>query len=138
MQPCSYWKYDTLHAIVECGSAFFEEISKGNANFIDLSHTLNTDGSNIDVSFVLSSKGALVYNSSSSVLVFNRTSYSLLHTFVVDTQLPFKIPVILFYTNTSRINAFRRLLVVQISCSCNYCGSYYGCCLTMHIPFSLC
>ena len=26
---CSHWKYDTLHAIVECGSAFFEDISKG-------------------------------------------------------------------------------------------------------------
>ena len=25
----SHWKYDTLHAIVECGSAFFEDISKG-------------------------------------------------------------------------------------------------------------
>ncbi|CAH3023083.1 unnamed protein product, partial [Porites evermanni] len=29
LQPCSYWKYDTLHVIVECGSAFFEDISKG-------------------------------------------------------------------------------------------------------------
>ena len=23
-------------------------------------------------------------------------------------------------------------------CLCNYCGSYYGCCLTMHISFTLC
>ena len=22
--------------------------------------------------------------------------------------------------------------------SCNFCGSYYGCCLTIHISFSLC
>ena len=114
MQPCSYWKYDTLHAIVECGSAFFEEISKGNANFSELRHTLNTYGSNIDISFVLSSKGTLVYNSSSSVLVLNRTSRSLLHTFVVDTQLPFNIPVILSYTNTSRVSAFWCLLVLFI------------------------
>ena len=43
-------------------------------------------GGNIDVSFVLSSKGTLVCNSSSSVLFHNRTSPSLLlHTFVVDT-----------------------------------------------------
>ena len=46
MQPCSYWKYDTLHVIVECGSAFFEEISKGNANFSELPHNLNTYGGN--------------------------------------------------------------------------------------------
>ena len=26
--PCSYWKSDTLPAIVECGSAFIEDISK--------------------------------------------------------------------------------------------------------------
>ena len=26
--PCSYWKSDTLHAFVECGSAFIEDISK--------------------------------------------------------------------------------------------------------------
>ena len=25
-----------------------------------------------------------------------------------------------------------------ISCSCNFCGSHHGCCLTMHISFSLC
>ena len=87
MQPFSYWKYDTLHAIVECGSAFFEDISKGNANFSTLPHTLNIYGGNIDVSFVLRSKGTLVCNLSSSV--FNRTSPSLLHTFVVDTLLNF-------------------------------------------------
>ena len=74
---CSHWKYDTLHAIVECGSAFFEDISRGNANFSELPHTLNTGG-NINISFVLSSKGTLVCNSSSSVLVLNRTSPSLL------------------------------------------------------------
>ena len=59
---------------------------------------LLTYGGNIDVSFVLSSKGTLVYKSSSSVLVLNRTSLSLLHTFVAyTTQLPFpsNIPVIL-------------------------------------------
>ena len=70
---------------------------------------------NIDVSFVLSSKGILLCNSPASVLVLNRTSPSLLHTFVVDTllnfPLPFNIPVILHYTNSSRVNAFGRLLV---------------------------
>ena len=55
-----------------------------------------------------------MYNSSSSVLVLNRTSRSLLHTFVVDTQLPFNIPVILSYTNTSRVSAFWCLLVLFI------------------------
>ena len=60
MQPCSYWKYDTLHVIVECGSAFFEEISKGNANLSELPHTLNIYGGNIDVTFVLRIKGTLV------------------------------------------------------------------------------
>ena len=117
MQPFSYWKHDTLHAIVECRSAFFKEISKGNANLSELPHTLNICGGNIDVTFVLRGKGTLVCNSSSiySVLVLNRTSLSLLHTFVVDTllnfPLPFNIPVILSYTNTSRVNAFGRLLV---------------------------
>ena len=48
MQPFSYWNYDTLHAIVECGSALFEEISKGNANLSELPHTLNIYGGSID------------------------------------------------------------------------------------------
>ena len=95
-----------------------EDISEGNASLSELSHTLNIYSGNIDVSFVLSSKGTLVCNSSSSVLVLNRTSPSLLHTFVVDTPLnfplPFNIPVILSYTNTSRVNAFERLLVIGI------------------------
>ena len=53
-------------------------------------------------------------NSSSSV--FNRTSPSLLHTFVVDTLLNFPMPfnVILTYTNTSCLKAFRHLLVEYI------------------------
>ena len=67
LQPCSYWKYDTLHAIVECGSAFFEEISKGNVNLSELPHTLNIYGGNIDVTFVLRSNGIQVCNSSSAV-----------------------------------------------------------------------
>ena len=67
MQPFSYWNYDTLHAIVECGTAFFEEISKGNANLSELPHTLNIYSSNIDVTFVLRNKGTLVCNSSSIV-----------------------------------------------------------------------
>ena len=85
--------YMILRAIVECGSAFFEDISKGNANFSELPHTPNRYGGNIDdVSFVLSSKGTLVCNSSSSVLVLNRTSPSLLHTFVAyTTQLSIAI-----------------------------------------------
>ena len=64
----------------------FEDIIKGNANFIELPHTPDIYGGNVDVSFVLSSKGTLVCNSSSSVLVLNRTSSpSLLHTFVAYT-----------------------------------------------------
>ena len=119
MQPCSYWKYDTLHAIVQCGSAFFEDISKGNANFTELPYTLNIYGGNINVSFVLSSEGTFVCNSSSSVLVLKRTSPSLLNTFVVDKLLNFPLPfiaqVILTYTNTSRIHNFGRLLVKEFS-----------------------
>ena len=74
--------------------------------------TVNIYGGNIDVSFVLTSKGTLVCNLSSSV--FNRTSPSLLHTFVVDTLLNVAMPfnVILTYTNTSRLNAFRHLFVL--------------------------
>ena len=87
-----------------------------NANFGELPHTLNVYGGNMGVSFVLSSKGTSVCYSSSSVLVPNRTSPSLLHTFVVDTPLnfplPFNIPVILTYTNTSCVHAFGRLLVL--------------------------
>ena len=42
--------------------------------------------------FVSSSKGTLICNSSSSILVLNRTSPSLLHTFVAyTTQLPIAI-----------------------------------------------
>ena len=94
---------------------FLDNISKGNANSSRTTHTLNTYGGTIDVRFVLSSKGTLACNSSSSVLVLNRTSPSLLHTFVVDTLLNFlllfNIPVILAYPNTSRVNAFGLILV---------------------------
>ena len=76
---------------------------------------------NIAVTFVLHSKGTLECNSSSiaSVLVLNRTSPSLiLHIFVVDTllnlPLPFNVPVILSYTNTSRVNVLGRLLMHPI------------------------
>ena len=90
----------------------FEDVSKGNANFSELPHTVNIYSGNIDVSFVLSSKGTLVCNSSSSVLVLNTTSLSLLHTYVVDLlqlnfPLPFNILVILTYTNTSRVKRLR-------------------------------
>ena len=89
LAACTYWKYGTLHAIVECGGAFFDDITQGNANFSELPHTLNVYSGNIDVRFVLNTKGTRVCNSSSSVLVLNRTSPSLLHTFVVDTLLNF-------------------------------------------------
>ena len=49
-----------------------EDISIGSANFSAIPHKLNIYGGNIDVSFVLSSKGTPVCNSSSSVLVPNR------------------------------------------------------------------
>ena len=71
---------------------FLDNISKGNANSSRTTHTLNIYGGTIDVRFVLSSKGTLVCNSSSSVLVFKRTSPSLLHTFVAcTTQLSISI-----------------------------------------------
>ena len=73
-----------------------------NANFSELPQTPNIYGGNINVSFVLSSKGTLVCN----LLVLTRTSPSLLHTFVVDTllnfPLPFNVPVILSYTHIPR------------------------------------
>ena len=49
----------------------------------------------------------------SSSSVFNRTSPSLLHTFVVDTLLNFPMPfnIIITYANTLRVNDIRRLLV---------------------------
>ena len=73
------------------GSAFFEDISKGMQILVNYPILL-TYGGNIDVSFVLSSKGTLVCNSSSSVLVLNKTSPSLLHTFVAyTTQLSIAI-----------------------------------------------
>ena len=77
-------------------------------------HPLNIYGGNIDVSSVLRSKGTHVCNSSSSV--FNRTSPSLLRTFVVDTLLNFPMPfnIILTYINTTRIEALRCLLVEYI------------------------
>ena len=82
--PCSYWKSDTLHAIVESGSAFIE------GNDSELPHALKIYGGNIDVRFVLRNKGTLVCNLCSSV--FNRTSPSLRHTFVVDTLFNFPMP----------------------------------------------
>ena len=108
---------------------FLDNISEGNANSSRTTHTLNIYVGTIDVRFVLSSKGTLVCNSSSSVLVLNRTSPTLLHTFVVDTilnfLLPFNIPVILAYTNTSRVNAFGRILVKTkfLDSSCNPFGN---------------
>ena len=53
---------------------------------------LPTHCGNIDESFVLSSKGTLVCNTLSNILVLNRTSPSLLHTFVAySTQLSIAI-----------------------------------------------
>ena len=77
----------------------------------EIPHTLNIYGGNIDVSFALRSKGTLVSHPSSSVC--NMTSPSLMYTFIVDTLLnfPMQFDIILTYTNTSRLNAFRRLLV---------------------------
>ena len=94
---------------------FFEDISKGMQIFNELPQTPNIYDGDIDVSFVLSNQGTLVCNSSFSVLFLNWTSPSLLHTFVAyTTHLSTAIemiPVILSYINTSRVNAFGRLLV---------------------------
>ena len=58
-------------------------------------------------------------NSSSGVLVPNRTAPSLLHTFVVDKVLNFPLPfitqVILTYTNKSRVHNVGRILVNEYS-----------------------
>ena len=122
MQPCTYWKYDTLHAIVKCGSAFFEDISKGMQILVNYPILL-TYGGNIDVSFVLSSKGTLVCNSSSSVLVLNRTSPSLLHTFVAYTT---QLSIAIQHTGNSFLHQHipcKRLLVLK---SCRFLhGSEY-------------
>ena len=93
LKPCSYWKSDTLHAIVECGSAFFEDIGKGNAKVSELPHALNIYGGNIDVSFALSSKGTLVCDSSSSVLVLNRF---IAQNMVTNTGFLFYLPSVTF------------------------------------------
>lgn len=69
---CSYWKFDILYVIVECGSVFFEDIGKGNVKVSELFYVFNIYGGNIDVSFVLSSKGIFVCDLFFSVLVFNR------------------------------------------------------------------
>ena len=117
VQPCS--------PIVECGSAFCEEISKGMEILVNYPILLTYYyGGNIDVSFVLSSKGTIVCNSSSSVLFLNRISPSLLYTFVAYTlsfPLPLNIPVILSYTNTSRVSAFGRLHVEIAFVSTHIC-----------------
>ena len=31
-----------------------------------------------------------------------------------------------------------KMCIVEIYHSCDFCGSFYGCCLTMHISFTLC
>ena len=93
LKPCSYWKSDTLHAIVECGSAFFEDIGKGNAKVSELPHALNIYGGNIDVRFALSSKGTLVCDSSSSVLVLNRF---IAQNMVTNTGFLFYLPSVTF------------------------------------------
>ena len=69
--------------------------------FSELPHTPNIYGGNIDVSFVLSSKGTLVCNSSSSVLFLNRTSPSLLHTFVAHTT---QLSTVIEHTGNSFIH----------------------------------
>ena len=64
----------------------------------------------------------LVCNSSSSVSALTQhlrlSCTHLLHT-LLNFPLPFNITVILTYTNTSRVNAFGRLLVVIL------CGRMY-------------
>ena len=68
-QPCSPLVIGSMiHYILLLNvEVQFLRTFKRNANFSELSHTPNIYGGNIDVSFVLSSKGTLVCNSSSSV-----------------------------------------------------------------------
>ena len=53
-------------------------------------------------------------------------------------------PTSLTHRNPQRRKTIQRFndritcVFVEISHSCNFCGSYYGSCLTMHISFSLC
>ena len=78
-----------------------------NVNFSELPHTLNIYCGNIDVNFVLRRREALCIT---HLLAYT----SLLHTFVVDTLLNLLMPfnINFTHTNTSRLNAFRRLLVL--------------------------
>ena len=102
----------------------------GHLNFSQLPHAPNIYGGNIDVSFVLSSKGTLVCNSSSSVLFLNRISPSLLHTFVAYTT---QLSIAIQHTRNSFLNPHvPRERLRASSCYCSFlplprdCFQHYG------------
>ena len=72
VKPCSYWKSDTLAALVEYGSAFSTEIIKNQTSSSDLPQNVNIHGANIKVNFVSRNKGMLVCNSCFSKLALER------------------------------------------------------------------
>ena len=72
IKPCSYWKSDTLDALVEYGSAFFTETIKNQTSSSELPQNVNIYGANINVKVVTSNKGILVCNSFFSKLALER------------------------------------------------------------------
>lgn len=72
VKPCSYWKSDTLDALVEYGSAFFTETIKNQTSSSELPQSVNIHGANINVNFVSRNKGMLVANSFFSKLALER------------------------------------------------------------------
>ena len=72
VKPCSYWKSDTLDALVEYGSAFFTETIKNQTSSSELPQNVNINGATINVKFVTSNKGILVCNSFFSKLALER------------------------------------------------------------------
>ena len=106
IKHCSYWNSDTSDAIVEHGNAFFIEITKYQEKSSQLPQNVSIYGANINVNFVLKSKGTLSSNFPSSKLVLERL---ILQSAIMNTGFLLHFPMMCFscvYHKTSRNATF--------------------------------
>ena len=60
LKPCTYWNSHTLDTIVEHGNGFFIEAVKFQGKFNELPQAVQIYDANINVNFVLRSKGTMI------------------------------------------------------------------------------
>ena len=51
---------------------------------------------------------------------------------IISSVIPENLVLLTKSEQSGPKSAHIRPTIVEIFCLCNFCGSYYGCCLTMH------